>query len=299
MPRQVHWAERSRAGIISSSEVTGRPRRSVLPFGHYARHEGLDTQDDCWRCGSVGSASCRDFDSCVAVRMGEERFSISRHLRPRHVWVSLVGAAGGIAPGRGIILPLEQESHGTCQAGLTITVQRTGTSRRAEWPCSRRRWLDPVDDLCVSRHCAMGIFIATSWYPSSSLYSDWLAMVAVVSALSCSVASLQRLRMAVLGQLLVVFGGPLLFIAVLSSELGMFVLKDGRQYGFPLWARAYPNASDFLATYIALGASYLIARKATRMPLRAVRIVGWIEVTVFAALVVFELFLLGRRIGVG
>lgn len=145
----------------------------------------------------------------------------------------------------------------------------------------------------------MGIFIATSWYPSSSLYSDWLAMVAVVSALSCSVASLQRLRMAVLGQLLVVFGGPLLFIAVLSSELGMFVLKDGRQYGFPLWARAYPNASDFLATYIALGASYLIARKATRMPLRAVRIVGWIEVTVFAALVVFELFLLGRRIGVG
>ena len=79
----------------------------------------------------------------------------------------------------------------------------------------------------------------------------------------------------------------------------MFVLKDGREFGFPLWARAYPNASDFLATYIALGASYVLAREATRMPIRAVRVVGWIEVVGFASLAVFELFLLGRRIYVG
>jgi hypothetical protein len=145
----------------------------------------------------------------------------------------------------------------------------------------------------------MSVLIATSWYPSASLYSGWLAMVAAISAAACFVASLRQVRLAVLGQALVIIGAPLLFITVLFSELGMFVLKDGREFGFPLWARAYPNASDFLATYIALGASYLIAREATRMSLRAVRIIGWIEVVGFASLAAFELFLLGWRIYVG
>jgi uncharacterized protein YjeT (DUF2065 family) len=145
----------------------------------------------------------------------------------------------------------------------------------------------------------MSVLIATSWYPSSSLYSGWLAMAAVISALACSIASLPKLRLAVVGQLLVIVGAPVLFITVLFSELAMFVLKDGREFGFPLWARAYPNAADFLATYVALGASYLIARQATRMPLRAVRIIGWIEVAGFASLAAFELFLLGRRIYLG
>ncbi len=90
-----------------------------------------------------------------------------------------------------------------------------------------------------------------------------------------------------------------MFLTVLLSGLGMFVLKDGTEFGFPLWARAYPNASDFLATYIALGASWLIAREATRMSLRAVRIIGWIEVVGFVLLGAFELFLLCRRVYVG
>jgi len=98
----------------------------------------------------------------------------------------------------------------------------------------------------------MSVLIATSWYPSSSLYSGWLAMVAVVSALACAVASLRRVRMAVVGQLLVIIGAPILFITILSAEAGMLVLKDGREFGFPIWARAYPNAGDFLATYVAL-----------------------------------------------
>ena len=79
----------------------------------------------------------------------------------------------------------------------------------------------------------------------------------------------------------------------------MFVLKDGREFGFPLWARAYPNASDFFATYIALGASYLIAREATRMSSRVVRVIGWVEVAGFALLALFELFLSCRRHYVG
>jgi hypothetical protein len=145
----------------------------------------------------------------------------------------------------------------------------------------------------------MSVILATTWSPSFSLYSGWLAMVAVISASACFVASLPQIRLAVLGQLLVIVGAPILFITVLFSEAGMFVLKDGRDLGFPIWARAYPNASDFLATYIALGASYLIAREATRMSVRAVRIIGWIEVAGFASLGAFELFLLGRRIYVG
>lgn len=124
-------------------------------------------------------------------------------------------------------------------------------------------------------------------------------MVAVISALACSIASLRRLHLAVVGQFLMIVGAPVLFMTVLFSEMGMFVLKDGSEFGFPLWARAYPNASDFLATYIALGASCLIAREATRMSLRTVRIIGWIEVVGFVLLGAFELFLLCRSIYVG
>ncbi len=85
-------------------------------------------------------------------------------------------------------------------------------------------------------------------------------------------------------------------MTVLGSELAMFVLKDGWKFGLPLRARAYPNASDFLATYSALGASYLIARIATEIPRRAVRVFGWIEVVGFTSLAGFELFLVARRI---
>jgi len=142
----------------------------------------------------------------------------------------------------------------------------------------------------------MSVLLATNWYPSSNLYSGWLAIVAVISALACSIASLRRLHLTVVGQLLVIVGAPVLFITVLFSELGMFVLRDGREFGFPLWVRAYGNAADFLATYIALGASYLVAREATRMPLQAVRVIGWIEVAGFALLGAFELFLLSLRV---
>src|SRR5882672_2403754 len=119
----------------------------------------------------------------------------------------------------------------------------------------------------------MSVLIATSWYPSSSPYSGWLVMVTFISSVACFIASLRQVRLGVLGQLLMIVGAPLLFVTVLFSEAGMFVLKDGREFGFPLWARAYPNASDFFATYIALGASYLIAREATQMSNRVVRVI--------------------------
>lgn len=142
----------------------------------------------------------------------------------------------------------------------------------------------------------MSVLIATSWYPSSSLYSGWLAMVAVISALACYLASFRRLHLATVGQLFVIVGTPILFITVLFSEAGMFILRDGREFGFPIGAWTYPNACDFLATYIALGASYLMAREATWMSVQAVRVIGWIEVAGFVSLAAFELFLLGRRI---
>jgi hypothetical protein len=121
-------------------------------------------------------------------------------------------------------------------------------------------------------------------------------MVVVISTLACSIASLPRLHRSAVGQWVVIVGAPLLFITVLSAEFGMFVFRDGREFGFPLWVRAHGNAADFLATYIALGASYLIAREATRMPLRAVRVIGRIEVARFAFLGAFELFLLCLRV---
>lgn len=76
----------------------------------------------------------------------------------------------------------------------------------------------------------------------------------------------------------------------------MLVLKDGWTFGLPLRARAYPDASDFLATYGALGASYLIARIATKTLRSTVRILGWVEVVGFGLLAGFELLLVVRRI---
>src|SRR4026207_532850 len=98
-----------------------------------------------------------------------------------------------------------------------------------------------IGQLFVRRHHAMSAIIATTWYPSSSLCSGWLAMVACISAAACFVASLRPIRLAALGQWLMIVGAPVLFVTVLFSEAGMFVLKDGREFGFPLWARAYPN----------------------------------------------------------
>jgi hypothetical protein len=92
-----------------------------------------------------------------------------------------------------------------------------------------------------------------------------------------------------------IFGAPILFITVLFSEGGMLILRDGSDFGFPTLIRgARPNESDHLTTYIALGASYLLAREASRLPDRATRIIGSIEATGFAILAGFELFLLGR-----
>ena len=75
----------------------------------------------------------------------------------------------------------------------------------------------------------------------------------------------------------------------------MLILKDGNNYGFPIWARAYPNASDFLATYLALGAGYLIARSATTAKHQAIRFIAWFEAVGFGFLAIFELFLVYLR----
>jgi len=37
-----------------------------------------------------------------------------------------------------------------------------------------------------------------------------------------------------LGQVLVMVGAPILFVTVLFSEAGLMVLKDGREFGFPI-----------------------------------------------------------------
>jgi len=77
----------------------------------------------------------------------------------------------------------------------------------------------------------------------------------------------------------------------------MLILNDGRDFGFPtLICGARPNESDYLTTYIALGASYLLAREASRIPVRVIRIVGRIETMAYALLAGCELIMLGRSL---
>ncbi len=64
------------------------------------------------------------------------------------------------------------------------------------------------------------------------------------------------------------FGAPILFFTVL------FLATNGGRWFF--------DVSDFLAINIALGASYFLAREATHLPTRSIRIAGWIEIIAFA-----------------
>ena len=123
-----------------------------------------------------------------------------------------------------------------------------------------------------------------------------MVMTLLLSIAVCFIATRATVRDSILGGLLMIVGAPIFFIIVLFSEGGMLILKDGRDFGFPIWMRAHPGASDFLTTYIALGASYMLAREASRLPVRMIRIIGRIEATGFALLAGFEYFLLGRRL---
>ena len=138
--------------------------------------------------------------------------------------------------------------------------------------------------------------IASIWSSLSNFYSDWMVMILLLSIAVCFIATRPQVRDSIPGEALMIVGAPILFITVLFSEGGMLILNDGRDFGFPIWIRANPNESDYLTTYIALGASYLLARVASRLPIRVIRIVGRIEATGFALLAGFEFFLLGRRL---
>ena len=124
-----------------------------------------------------------------------------------------------------------------------------------------------------------------------------MVMILLLSITVCFIATRPQVRDSVPGEALMIVGAPILFVTVLFSEGGMLILNDGRDFGFPTLIRgARPNETDYLTTYIALGASYLLAREASRLPVRIIRIAGRIEATGFALLAGFEFFLLGRRL---
>jgi hypothetical protein len=122
---------------------------------------------------------------------------------------------------------------------------------------------------------------ATVWYPSSNLYSPLVLAVTVVSVVVCFLATRPQVRSVPIGGALMLFGAPLLFVVV-------FFCAGGGP--FPI-RRGFPDASDMLATNIALGAGYLLAREVTRLPTRGIRIAGWIEVIGFTMLATYEVFL--------
>ena len=136
---------------------------------------------------------------------------------------------------------------------------------------------------------------ATSWEPSTDLLSAWVLLVAIIVTLAVAATSIRPVLQSVFGECLAILGAPLLFVTVLFSEAGMLILKDGKDYGFPIWARAYPDASDFLATYLALAAGYLVARSATTAKHQAIRFIAWFEAVGFGFLAIFELFLVYLR----
>ncbi len=131
----------------------------------------------------------------------------------------------------------------------------------------------------------MHLHFAMSGYPSTNLYSPLVMVVTMVSVVVCFVAALPKVRNNAIGGVFILIAAPIPFVTVfffLSSEYRAFQLSTG--------CRGYQDLSDYLAVGIALGASYLIAREATRVPTRSMQTAGWIEavaIAIFAGLFLF------------
>ena len=121
-------------------------------------------------------------------------------------------------------------------------------------------------------------------------------MILITSIGVCFIASRPNVRTSTLGGLLIIIGAPVLFIVVLFSEGGMLLANEGDEVGLPVLMRAYPMASDFLTTYIALGASYFLSRQACGNRIIIIKAFGWIESAAFALVAGLELILLARRV---
>ena len=127
----------------------------------------------------------------------------------------------------------------------------------------------------------MDIKLATAWYPSSDIFSMLVLMVSVISVALCFVVTLPKVRATVFGKVLMLMGGPILFVSVFFCALCN--------------SPSFPGASDLLAAHIAIGAGYLLSREATHLSTRSIRVAGWIEVLGFATLAGSQLFFLSVR----
>ena len=132
------------------------------------------------------------------------------------------------------------------------------------------------------------------WSLTPDIYSDWMVMILLLSIAVCFIASRPKIRDSICGGVLMIVGAPIFFVIVLFSENGMLILIDCKLVR--LGGIGLPTPDVFLTTYIALGASYLLARQASQSPVRVIRRVGWVEVMGFALLAGFEILLHARRL---
>ena len=95
---------------------------------------------------------------------------------------------------------------------------------------------------------------------------------------------------------MVILGAPFLSWLTYFFWGANFLLKDGRQYGLPIYIRSFPSAADFLSTYLIIGAAYLLARRVTTSSDRTCRWLAWLEAAGFGILLVLEGLLLAVRL---
>ncbi|MEI6177259.1 MAG: hypothetical protein WCS43_10230 [Verrucomicrobiota bacterium] len=87
----------------------------------------------------------------------------------------------------------------------------------------------------------MIINLTSIWHSLPNFFSPFLWVVTVVSVVVCFVATLPKVRSIAIGEALMLFGAPILFVTVL------FLATNGGRWFF--------DVSDFLAINIALGAT--------------------------------------------
>lgn len=142
----------------------------------------------------------------------------------------------------------------------------------------------------------MKALLATTWDPAPTLATSQTCGLLVSMAVLIAVQPWMRTKAKRAADWMVIVGIPFVLWLAYFFWGANFFLKDGRQYGFPIYIRSFPSADDFLATYMLLGTAYLLARRLVGSSHSMIRWLAWFEAAFIGVLLGIEAILLALRL---
>jgi hypothetical protein len=137
------------------------------------------------------------------------------------------------------------------------------------------------------------VFIATtwSWEPSLNPFGMVSLGAALISAIAWFFADRRLLKSERAAGWLALILPTCLLTFVFHSKVHVDYLRIGLVYDWRDWRFHAPDAKDFFADYIFIAVSLILARKATLLPARDLRVVG-------VGLLALAALFLGLEIGI-